>query len=182
MAGLIQQGMAPSDVEDAMQQAPAAQQPPMPAEGAAPPPEMEEAQEGGDAPEDDPGFTQAMAFAMEALYKRKAAKDIATTLRDSGSTVDALADTAYNIVSIVDEKTEGAVSDDLLALFASRILEEVVEIAQAAGVEVKPSDIALALKKMILRFLGEHGMDTTQLEQAMDQVNPEEFNRMATEA
>ena len=32
---------------------------------------------------------------------------------------------------------------------------------------------------MILRFLGEQGVDTTQLQQAMDQVDPEEFNRMA---
>jgi hypothetical protein len=29
--------------------------------------------------------------------------------------------------------------------------------------------------------LGEQGMDTTQLQQAMDQVDPEEFNRMADE-
>jgi hypothetical protein len=182
MAGLIQQNMGASGPSDAMQQPPPGGQPPPPEMEREEAPEMEEAQEQEGAPEDDPGFTQAMAFAMEALYKRKAAKDIAKTLRDSESPVDALADTAYNIVSIVDERTEGAVSDDLLALFASRILEEVVEIAQAAGVEVKPSDTALALKQMILRFLGEQGVDTTQLEQAMDQVNPEEFNRMAMEA
>jgi hypothetical protein len=34
---------------------------------------------------------------------------------------------------------------------------------------------------MILRYLGEQGVDTTQLQQAMDQVDPEEFNRMAEE-
>jgi hypothetical protein len=34
---------------------------------------------------------------------------------------------------------------------------------------------------MILRFLGEQGVDTTQLQQAMDQVDPEEFNQAAME-
>jgi hypothetical protein len=69
----------------------------------------------------------------------------------------------------------------LLALLATNILEEVASIAEAAKIPVKPSDLAMALKQMILRFLGEQGVDTTQLQQAMDQVDPEEFNRMAAQ-
>jgi hypothetical protein len=34
---------------------------------------------------------------------------------------------------------------------------------------------------MILRYLGEQGVDTTQLQQAMDQVDPAEFDAMAME-
>jgi hypothetical protein len=92
-----------------------------------------------------------------------------------------LANTAYEIVTIVDERTEGAIPDELLVLFAAKILEEVAEIGEAAGVPMQPSDVALALKQMILRFLGEQGVDTTQLQQAMDQVDPEEFNQAAME-
>jgi histone H3/H4 len=163
MAGLIQQNMGPAQPEEEAQEG---EQPMVGGQGPA-----EEAAEGSD--ESDPGYAQAMAFAMEALYR---------TLRSASDPSEAMADTAYNIVSIVDEKTGGAVPDELLALFASRILEEVAAIADAAGVKVQPSDIALALKQMILRFLGEQGMDTTQLEQAMNQVDPAEFNRLAQEA
>lgn len=172
MAGLIQQNMGPAQPEEEAQEG---EQPMVGGQGPA-----EEAAEGSD--ESDPGYAQAMAFAMEALYRNKAAKQIAQTLRSASDPSEAMADTAYNIVSIVDEKTGGAVPDELLALFASRILEEVAAIADAAGVKVQPSDIALALKQMILRFLGEQGMDTTQLEQAMNQVDPAEFNRLAQEA
>jgi hypothetical protein len=188
MAGLIQQNMGASEVNDAMQQAPIQRQNPQtmerqeaaamnakqPAEAPAP--------EDDKDPEDDPGYTQAMSFAMEALYKNKAATQVADGLKMANNKVDAMANTAYEIISIVDERTDGAVPDELLALFASRVLEEVATIADAAGIEVKPSDVALALKQMILRFLGEQGVDTTQLQQAMDQVDPEEFNRAAAEA
>jgi hypothetical protein len=118
---------------------------------------------------------------MQALYENGAAEGVAESLRTSRSPVEGLANTAYEITSIVDERTEGAVPDELFALLATKILEEVADIGEAAGLKYKGSDIALALKQMILRYLGEQGMDTTQLQQAMDQVDPEEFNRMAEE-
>lgn len=186
MAGLIQKNMASSsEVDDAMQQAPIQRQSPatMERQEAAamnkPQPTQAPAPEEGMDPESNEGFAKATQFAMEALYANKAANDIAKALRTAPDKVEAMANTAYEIVSITDEKTDGVVPDELLAAFATFVLEEVAEIAEAAGIEVKPSDVALALKQMILRFLGEQGVDTTQLQQAMDQVDPEEFNRMA---
>lgn len=168
MAGLIQQQMAGAP-------APERAQPPMP-EQQMPAGEMAEGE--GPDPDADPGYNQAMEFAMEAMYGQGAAKNMAKSLKTGGDPVDSLANTAYEVVSVVDERTDGVIPDELLVLFASRILEEVAEIAEAAGVQVRPSDIALALKQMILRFLGEQGVDTTQLQQAMDQVDPEEFNQL----
>jgi hypothetical protein len=165
MAGLIEQNMAPDQ-----QAAPEMQ--------AAPAPGMQEAPE-KDA--SDPNYQVALEFAMKALYSDKAAKDIAKALRTSKDPVEALGTISYEIMAIVDERTDGAVPDELLALLATNILEEVASIAEAANIPVKPSDLALALKQMILRFLGEQGVDTTQLQQAMDQVDPEEFNRMAAQ-
>lgn len=166
MQGLIKQQMAP-------------EQEAMPAEQM-PPEAMEEMEEGeGPDPDTDPGYTTALRFAMQALYENNAADGVAQSLRTARDPVDGLANTAYEIVAIVDERTEGAVPDELFALLATKILGEVADIGEAAGVKYKPADIALALKTMILRYLGEQGMDTTQLQQAMDQVDPEEFNRMA---
>jgi len=179
MAGLIKDQMPPSsDVDDAMQQPPVTTPAPGPQDMQAQQQGQEPAGEGVD-PESDPGYQQAAQFAMEALYKNKAAKDIAKALKTARDPVEALANTAYEIISITDERTNGAVPDEMLAAFATFVLEEVAEIAEAAGVPLKPSDVAMALKQMILRFLGEQGVDTTQLQQAMDQVDPEEFNRMA---
>lgn len=181
MAGLIQQSMNGSAADEQMEQEPVEGMGP---DGSAQHEGMEgEAPEAGDDsgpdPDTDPGYQQAMILAMKSLYEGKAAKDVAKTLKGSQNLVDAMANTSYEIVSIVDERTDGAVPDELLVLFATRVLEEVAEIADAAGLDPKPADVAEALKQMILRFLGEQGVDTTQLQQAMDQVNPEDFNKLA---
>lgn len=139
----------------------------------------QEAAQGAQDPNTDPNYATALKFAMQALYQSGAAEGVAKSLRASRDPVEGLADTAYNITGIVEERTQGAVPDELFALLATRILQEVADIGEAAGVKYKPADVALALKQMILRYLGEQGMDTTQLQQAMDQVDPEEFNRMA---
>lgn len=174
MAGLISEKMAPqgapeTDVDDAMEN--------MGAGG-----EQVQMEQEAEADESHPAFQAAMELAMEALYGQQAAKGVAESLRIAQDPVDGLANTAYEIVSIIDERTNGDVPDELLVLLATNVLEEVGEIAEAAGIEVTPATVATALKQMILRFLGEQGVDTTQLEQAMGQVNPEEFNQMAMDA
>ena len=172
MAGLIQQQMGG---------APAA-----PQQGALMPEDpmagmpMEEEGEGGPVPgEDNPVFQQALTFAYEALYQQEAAKDVAQSLKAAPSLSDGMADVAYNITSIIDERTDGEVPDELLVPLAMQVLEEVGEIAQAAGLDPQPEDIATAFKTMILRYLGEQGVDTTQLQQAMDQVDPAAFRQAA---
>lgn len=129
--------------------------------------------------QNDPNFIQALKFAMSALYESGAAQDVAKSLKSSNDIVESLANTAYEMTAMTDEKTEGRVPDELLILLATNILEEVADIAQAAGIKIKPSDVALAFKQMLLRYLGENGVDTSQLQQAMDQIDPEEFNRAA---
>lgn len=187
MAGLITQNMMGSQADEQNEKEPV--------EGAGPDGSMQHERMEGEAPErndaspsqggadpnTDPAYQQAISLAMEALYGKEAAKNVAKSLRGAPSVVEGLANTAYEITSILDERTDGKVPDELLVLLATNVLEEVADIADAAGVSVTPADAALALKQMILRFLGEQGVDTTQLQQAMDQVDPEEFNRASAE-
>jgi len=167
MAGMIQEQM---------------QQPPQAAPADPMAEQMPQGQPGAEAdPDTDPNYATALKFAMQAMYQGGGAEGVAKSLQTARDPVEGLANTAYEITSIVDERTEGAVPDELFALLATKILEEVADIGEAAGLKYKGSDIALALKQMILRYLGEQGMDTTQLQQAMDQVDPSEFDRMAEE-
>ena len=129
--------------------------------------------------ESHPAFQTAMQLAMQALYENDAARDVAQGLRTASDPVTGLADTAYEIVSVVDERTEGQVPDELLVLLAVNILQEVAEIGEAAGVDTSPTVLAEAFKQMLLRFLGEQGLDTTELEQAMAEVDPSVFEEAA---
>jgi hypothetical protein len=129
--------------------------------------------------EDNPDFVRAMKYAMTVLYEQNAAKDIANQLHAGKDVVDSLANIAYEITSTVDERTEGKVPRELIGLLAMAILKEVLDIAEASRIPVKPLDAANAFKTMLLRYLGENGVDTSQLQQAMDQVDPSVFNEGA---
>jgi hypothetical protein len=129
--------------------------------------------------EDNPYFIQAMKYALQVLYEQGAAKDIAEQIRAGQDKVDTMANVAYEITSTVDERTDGKVPRELIALLAMAILKEVIDIAKAAKVDSSPLDAANAFKTMLLRYLGENGVETSKLQQAMDQVDPSVFTQGA---
>jgi hypothetical protein len=133
----------------------------------------------GGAQENNPYFVQAMKFALQVLYQQGAAKDVAEQIRSGKDKVETMANIAYEITSTVDERTEGKVPRELIALLAMGILKEVTDIASAAKVPLSPVDAANAFKMMLLRYLGENGVDTSKLQQAMDQVDPSVFTQGA---
>ena len=127
--------------------------------------------------ENNPAFVQALKFGMSVLYEQDAADDVAKQLSSGQNKVDTLANIAYDITSTVDEKTEGQVPRELIALLAMAILKEVIDIAEALKMGVTPKDAADAFKQMLLRYLGENGVDTSQLQQSMDKIDPKVFEQ-----
>ena len=119
--------------------------------------------------ENNPYFVQAMKYALQVLYEQGAGKD----------KVESMANVAYEITSTVDERTDGKVPRELIALLAMAILKEVIDISKAAKVDSSPLDAANAFKMMLLRYLGENGVETSKLQQAMDQVDPAVFTQGA---
>jgi hypothetical protein len=136
-------------------------------------------EEDDDVSMDMTAFKEAVTFARKALYEDGAAKGIAQSLKVAPSPVEGLADTAYRICEIVDERTGGNVPDEHIMILGAEILEEVTDIGEAAGIQYKPTEVAEAFKQMILRFLGEQGLNTTELEAAMSQVDPAVFEQAA---
>lgn len=129
--------------------------------------------------ENNPAFLRALKFAMRVLYEKKAAGDVASQLRAATDKTEALGNIAYEIVSTVDERTEGTVPRELLGLLAMAILKEVIDIGQAAKMDITPENAAGAFKNMLLRYLGENGVDTSQLQQGMDKIDPAVFSQGA---
>jgi hypothetical protein len=127
--------------------------------------------------ENNPAFVQALKFAMSVLYEKDAADDVAKQLSSGQDKVDALANIAYDLTTTVDEKTQGQVPRELIALLGMAILKEVVDIAEALKLGITPKDAADAFKQMLLRYLGENGVDTSQLQQSMDKIDPKVFEQ-----
>jgi len=127
--------------------------------------------------ENNPAFVQALKFAMSVLYEKDAADDVAKQLSSGQDKVDALSNIAYDLTTTVDEKTQGQVPRELIALLGMAILKEVVDIAEALKLGITPKDAADAFKQMLLRYLGENGVDTSQLQQSMDKIDPKVFEQ-----
>jgi hypothetical protein len=104
---------------------------------------------------------------------------VAEQLRSAKDKASALGDIAYTITQTVDERTEGKVPRELIGLLAMAILKEVMDIGQAAKMNITPQDAATAFKNMLLRYLGENGVDTSQLQQGMDKIDPAIFSKGA---
>jgi hypothetical protein len=136
-------------------------------------------QGGEEVDERNPEFISAMKFALKVLYQSGAAEDIAKQLRASKDKQEGLANVAYEITTVVDERTDGKVPRELIGLLAMAILNEIVDIAEAAKMDIQPQDAAGAFKDMLLRYLGENGVDTSQLQQGMDQIDPAVFSQAA---
>jgi hypothetical protein len=171
MAGLIRNEMAGQKPE-------AAPMPPeQPMQGQMQP--GQEDQGGEEVDERNPEFISAMKFALKVLYQSGAADDIAKQLRASKNKQEGLANVAYEITTVVDERTDGKVPRELIGLLAMAILNEIVDIAEAAKMDIQPQDAAGAFKDMLLRYLGENGVDTSQLQQGMDQIDPAVFSQAA---
>jgi len=131
-----------------------------------------------DVSEDHPAFQAAVQLTHDALYKDGAADNIHNILKKPDVTPEEIADIAYEITSIADERTEGQVPDELLALLAANSLQEVADIAIASGAQLRPEDLAQAMEHMILRFVGEQGLDTRELQAAMDAIPKEMFGEV----
>lgn len=135
------------------------------------------APQGPPEPQQADGYDAAMAFVRKTLYAKEAARDVAKALRAEKDIATALSNTAYQMVSIADERSQGAIPDERLVEFAAETLGEVADIAEASGIEVKGAHIAKAMQMMLVRYVTEQGLDPAQLQQAMAQVDPEELGK-----
>lgn len=166
MQGLLQQ---PAEMRGAPQGAPQE----LPPEGM-PPETMEEGMDEG-ADESHPAFQASTQLIRDALYKEGAADNLHNIVAKNGMSAEVLADTAYDMLELVEDKT-GGVPDELLARLAVHVVEEVVDIALASGEQLEEPEITEAVGIMVVRWAGEMGFDTRELQQAIDAALKEMFN------
>jgi len=175
MAGMIQETMGAQAPQAAPEAMPPEDQAMM---QQAAPGEMEE---GDDEPldEENLGFQNALKLTLRGLYEAGAAEDVLVAMNSAPDRVSGLAETAYEMISVAIERSEPEIDPEYLPLLAIAVLGELGEIAEAGGNPFKASELAEALKQMVLRMLQESGADTSQLQAAMDQVDPSAFDAAA---
>lgn len=175
MQGIVRGAMAPAN-------------PPQAAEMPSATPELGDAEGVEDlTPEEEQQLEAFMQEVQRGLYENEAAMDVARSLRAAEAVPTQLATLAYDMTAVVDEKTQGALDEDLIVAAGLSVLGEIVEVAEAAGVKIGGRDIALATRIMLQRLAEEAGADPAELTAAFNTVNPDELGaqldaEMAAEA
>lgn len=131
----------------------------------------EDSDDGGYTPEADDAVAAAITEVQKRLYEGDIADGIAEALSQASDPVQGLVDQASTLIGVAEDIVGDSVPDEGYIMFGIALMGEVVEIAQAAGIQVGGREIAEALRKFILQVVQELGGDTSQIEAAMGQID-----------
>ena len=152
----------------------------MPQEEQMPQDPMMEEDDGID-PDSDPALQSAFDFLLERLYGDEGlAESIAETLGSGGRAAPRIyASAALKLAQSADQHTNGEIAEENLAMLGMFCLNEVFEIAEAAGIPAKATDISAAFKQMIVMYMSEQGVPVEEVTKAFSQVRDEDFAQFA---
>lgn len=126
-------------------------------------------------PTEDEAFVEGVNFARKILYEDGMADKVNSIIKKHADPASQFAILAYELSAKADEATGGKVQDDNLISLGGFVLAEIGEIAEASGMEVKPTDMAAALKQMLTRYVEESGLDPSSVSQAMNEISKDQF-------
>jgi hypothetical protein len=123
--------------------------------------ELDDAEEMGEgaAPADGEITPAKFMYIVEGTLAKdkKALQATIQMLRDASDLPRALAQAAYALVAMVDEKTQGLIADEDLAEVGADTLGVVAEIAEQEGLQIGSREVAAATNLMIRQYLEENG-------------------------
>ena len=134
---------------------------------------------------DDPALESAIMALGSRLYKDDIATQIADNVGKSQTAVPRIMATiAYKLAESSDVGTDGEIKEENLSVLGMMALNEVLEIAEASGVQVGPSDASEAFKHMVIMFAQDQGLPEDQVQTlaaAMAEVNDQQLADAANE-
>lgn len=131
----------------------------------------------------DPALSKAIDFVGQRLYSEEVGEQIASTFDNSPTAnPDAIAVIAYKLTQKADEVTGGEIAEENLSVLGMLTLNEVLTVAEAAGMPIKPETAVTAMKRMVIMFASDNGIPAEQLQEAFAQVDDAQVGQAAAEA
>lgn len=137
-------------------------------------------QEGdGDGGMKNPAYRKARELMLSKLYEEGAAQGIAQALSQAPNIAQGIVDQSMALGQVMDDATQGSVPDDLVMSFMLDITQEVVDIANASGIQVQPADMAQAVQEVLAQTIEAFGGDASQVRQEMGSMDPAQVGQAA---
>lgn len=134
-------------------------------------PQDEQIEDDGESPE----FLRAREMMLSKLYEEGAAQGIGQALAAAPGVVQGIVDQSMALVDAMEEATQGSVPDEEAMAFVMDIVQEVVEIAQASGIQVRNAEIASAVGEVLAQVVENLGGDSKAIREEMANIDPEEI-------
>lgn len=128
-----------------------------------------------------PIVDQAVDQVMQSIYEGETPDQIVQAVKMAPSPVDGLVDQAVLLVEVAEEITQGSVPDEAYMLFCIALMGEVVEMAEAGGVQVSGREMAQATRQFIVQVVQSLGGDTAEVEQAMQAISEDQVGAVVEE-
>jgi hypothetical protein len=122
----------------------------------------------------DAAVQSALSKLRAMLYEGDVADGLAEAVLAAPTPVEGVVDQAIALLGVAEESFGDSIPDEGFLFFGIGLMGEVVEIAQAGGVELSGRDIADAVREFLLQTVRELGGDTTQVEEAMQAISPDD--------
>ena len=116
---------------------------------------------GGDGGMKNPASgRKARDDAVEALTRRGGSGDLPRP-QPAPNISQGIVDQSMALGQVMDDATQGLVPDDLVMSFMLDITQEVVDIANASGIQVQPADMAQAVQEVLAQTIEAFGGDAS---------------------
>jgi hypothetical protein len=125
-------------------------------------------------PETDPAYAQARELMLSKLYEEGAAEGIGQALSQAPSVAQGITDQSMALLDVMEQATQGSVPDELVMSFVMDVVQEVVDIAGASGLQVASRDVAEATREVLAQVVETMGADATAIRAEMAQISPDE--------
>ena len=140
-------------------------------------------QKGGGDDMGDPALTKAIEYIGQRLYSEEMGNEIAKAFDDSPvANAEGIAIIAYKLAQKADEETGGEIEEENLSVLGMLTLNEVLTVAEAAGMPINGETAAKAMKRMVMMFAANNGIPAEQLQEAFSQVDDGQLAQAAAEA
>ncbi|WP_394780584.1 hypothetical protein [Undibacterium sp.] len=127
----------------------------------------------------DPNAVKVVIIlAVKALYHDGAINAALDAIQSAPSPAKGLADSTWDLFQHLDDSSGGKIPLQALAPAASEILGMIADSAAKKGLPVHGKEIAIATQSLVLRLMSMAGMDTSQMQQSISQVNYDQVGAM----
>lgn len=132
---------------------------------------------GGEDPEQNPAYKQALEMMLSKLYEEGAAEQLGQALAQAPDKVKGIAEQTLMLLDVMEQMTDGSVPDELVMPFVMEATQEVIKIAQMAGVNLGNADLAVAIGEILAGVVENLGGDSSAIRQEMASLDHNEIGR-----